>query len=120
VRVLSLNMNFLRRSKNAWALLFQGIIASFILFSTYSNSSPQPDKSHTKVLLCVSPVSTVVVREASVQTSPSLSFFQKDLLQAIWFYAEGFYAAALFTNTALKISTSIYNPFYLVPTIHAP
>jgi len=113
-------MNFLRRSKNASALLFQGIIAFFILFSTYSGSGPQPDKSHTKVLLCVSSGSTVVVREASVQTSPSLSFFQKDLLQEIWFYAEGYYAAALFNNTALKVSARIYNPFYLLPTIHAP
>jgi hypothetical protein len=113
-------MNFLRRSKNAWALLFQGIIAFFILFSTYTGSSPQPDKSHTKVLLCVSPASTVVVREASVQTSPSLSFFQKDLLQETWWYAEGIYAAAIFTNAALKVSGRIYNPFYLLPTIHAP
>jgi hypothetical protein len=113
-------VNFLRRSKNAWALLFQGIIAFFILFSTYSTPGPQSGKSHTKVLLCVSPGSTVVVREASVQSTPVLSFFQKDLLQEIWFHAEGFYTAALLTNAALKVSSGIYNSFYLLPTIHAP
>jgi len=113
-------VNFLRRSKNAWAFLFQGIIAFFILFSTYSTPGPQSGKSHTKVLLCVSPGSTVVVREASVQSTPAMSFFQKDLLQEIWFYAKGFYATALSTNTALKVSARIYNPFYLLPTIHAP
>jgi hypothetical protein len=113
-------MAFLRRSKNAWALLFQGIIAFFILFSTYLGSSPQPEKSHTKVLLCVSPASTIVVREAAVQATPSLSFFQKELLQEVWFYAQGFYATVLFTNAALRVSARIYNPFYLLPTIHAP
>jgi len=113
-------MSFLRNSKKVWALLFQGVIAFFILFSSYSEASPQPAKSHSKVVLCVSPGATVVVRETSEQSTSVLSFFQKDLLQEIWLFAEGIYTTALITNEALKVSARIYNPFYLLPTIHAP
>lgn len=113
-------MNFLRSNKNAWTILFKGIIAFFILFSTYSAHGPQQNKAQTKTLFCVSSGATVVVREASVQSIPSLSFFQKDLLQETWWYVEGIYAAEIFTNAALKVSARIYNPFYLLPTIHAP
>lgn len=113
-------MNFLRSNKNAWAILFQGIIVFFILFSTHSAPGPQQDKAQTKTLFCVSPGAPLVVREASVQSIPSLSFFQKDLFQETWWYAEEIYAAELFANAALKVSARIYNPFYLLPTIHAP
>ncbi len=62
----------------------------------------------------------VVVRNSSEQSIPALSFLKNFSLQEIWHYAATVHSSELFTNSALLISTRIFNPFYVVTTIHAP
>ncbi|HRG78832.1 MAG TPA: hypothetical protein PL167_04440 [Cyclobacteriaceae bacterium] len=101
------------------AFLFQVVIVFLILFTAYSEAVPQV-KSHSKTLLCVGPGASLVVRETSEQTASTLSFLKFFGLQEIWRYAASVHTFELFTNSALQISTRIFNPFYILTTIHAP
>jgi hypothetical protein len=113
-------MNFLRKRKKYWAILLQVVIAFFLFFSSYSESGNQQVKTHSKTLLCVGPGATVVVRNTSEQSIPSLSFVKNFSQQEIWHYVATVHSSELLTNSALLISTRIFNPFYVVTTIHAP
>jgi len=113
-------MNLLRRRKKYWAILFQVVIAFFLFYSSYSEPGNQQGKTHSKTLLCVSPGETVVVRNPSEQTIPALSFIKNFNLKEIWHFVATVHSSELFTNSALLISTRIFNPFYVVTTIHAP
>jgi hypothetical protein len=113
-------MNILRRRKKYWAILFQVVIVFSVFFSAYSEAGTQHAKSHSNTLLCVSPGTSLVVRETSEQSTLSLSFVKNFSLLEIWHYAAIVHSLELFTNSALQISTRIFNPFYILTTIHAP
>ena len=112
-------MNFIRNVKIHVAFLFQVAIVFLILFTTYSEVAPQV-KSPSKTLLCVSPGASVVVREISEQTASTIAFLKIFGLQENWRFADSVHTSELFTNSALLISTGIFNPFYILTTIHAP
>ncbi len=105
-----------------WAALFQSVFLFFILFSAYSEAgNPIRVKTNSKKLLCISPGSSVLVREASEQLSVSLSFIKNhSILEKIWLCAEWVHSSELMTNTSLQISSRVYNTFYVITTIHAP
>jgi hypothetical protein len=111
-------MNFLRSIRIYVAFLFQVAII-FLILSTASEAAPQA-KSQSKTLLCVSPGASMVVRETSEQIASTLSFLKFLGLQEIWRNAVSVHTSQLFTNAALQISTRIFNPFYILTTIHAP
>jgi hypothetical protein len=115
-------MTFLQNRRILWAGLFQSVFVFFILFAAYSESiAPIRVKTDSKTLLCISSGSSVVVREASEHISAPLSLLNHHgLLEKSWLCAEWIRSSAWFTNTALRISSRIYNTFYFVTTIHAP
>jgi len=115
-------MTFIQKRRILWAGLFQSVFVFFILFGAYSEANaPAHVKTDSKALLCISSGSSVVVREASEQVSASPSLFKDhSQLEKTWLCAEWIRSSVLFTNTALRISSRVYNNFYIVTTIHAP
>jgi len=115
-------MGFLQKRRIQITVLFQSVFLFFLLFAAWSAASaPIQIKTDSKTLLCISPGSSVAVREASEQITSSLSLTNDHNLQEkIWRFAEGVQSSALSTNTALTISNRVYNPFYVITTIHAP
>jgi hypothetical protein len=115
-------MSVLEKNRIHLAILFQAVFLFFLLFPAYTEArDTQHRNDHSKALLCVSPGNSIAVRETSEQLSSGLSPIKNNsILTNEWLWAAWTKLLELVTNPALQISNRIYNPFYLLPTIHAP
>jgi hypothetical protein len=115
-------MSRLEKNRIPLAILCQAVFLVFLLFPAYSEARDSLHRNeHSKAWLCVSTGNSITARETSEQLTSGLSPIKANyILPNEWLWVVWTKCLELVNNPALQISNRMYNPFYLLPTIHAP